>query len=71
MYIYVNKSYLYFQRANCTEALKMPYFSNKPYPSNEQNLPLPSTLAKKVMDKPNKRKLLDSESNQFAKKLVF
>jgi len=59
------------KRANCTEALKMPYFFNKPYPSNEQNLPLPSTLAKKVMDKPNKRKLLDSESNQFAKKLVF
>jgi hypothetical protein len=49
----------------------MAYFSNKPYPSNEQNLPLPSTLAKKVMDNPNKRKLLDSESNQFAKKLVF
>eukprot|EP00088_Acartia_fossae_P066608 TRINITY_DN8268_c1_g1_i1.p1 TRINITY_DN8268_c1_g1~~TRINITY_DN8268_c1_g1_i1.p1 ORF type:complete len:343 (-),score=81.75 TRINITY_DN8268_c1_g1_i1:176-1204(-) len=61
------------QRCDSSSALKMPYFANKPYPSNEANLPLPSALAKKDLDRPaaNKRKMLDTEPNQFAKKLVF
>jgi cyclin-dependent kinase 7 len=59
------------QRCTSSQALKCKYFSNKPYPSSEKNLPLPSALANKEMDRPNKRKFADSETNQFAKKLVF
>jgi hypothetical protein len=49
----------------------MPYFTNKPAPSAGSSLPLPSSVAKKEQERPNKRKLLESDSNLFAKKLVF
>jgi hypothetical protein len=49
----------------------MPYFSNKPAPSAGSSLPLPSSVAKKEQERPNKRKLFEAESNPFAKKLVF
>jgi len=59
------------QRSNSTDALKSGYFSNKPYPSKGASLPLPSSVAKKLQEKSNKRKHVDGESNPFAKKLVF
>ena len=62
------------RRIDSTASLKHSYFSNKPAPSRGENLPLPSSIAqtKKDLDKPgSKRKLIDSESNPFAKKLVF
>ena len=62
------------KRLESSGALKHQYFSNKPAPSKGDNLPLPSSLqqTKKDLDKPgSKRKLIDSESTPFAKKLVF
>merc|ERR1719378_644855 len=57
-----------------TAALKHSYFSNRPAPSRGENLPLPASIqqTKKELEKPgSKRKFLDTETNQFAKKLVF
>ena len=61
-------------RVDSSTALKHQYFSNRPAPSQGDNLPLPSSLkqTKRDLDKPgNKRKLIDSDSTPFAKKLVF
>jgi len=49
----------------------MPYFSNKPAPSAGSSLPLPSSVAKREQERPNKRKLYENDSNPFAKKLLF
>ena len=63
-------------RINAENALRHPYFSNKPAPSTGENLPLPAscqmtkTELKKVENE-RKRKVLDRESNPHAKKLVF
>jgi len=62
------------KRIDSTAALKHSYFSNKPAPSRGENLPLPASIQqnKKEVEKPgSKRKFLDTETNQFAKKLVF
>ena len=62
------------KRINSTTALKHRYFSNKPPPSKGANLPLPPSLQQTKMDlnKPGtKRKLVDTSSAPFAKKLVF
>lgn len=59
------------KRCESNESLKMPYFSNKPAPSAGDSLPLPSTIAKRELDRPNKRKLTEAENNPFAKKLIF
>lgn len=62
------------RRINAENALRHPYFSNKPAPSRGDNLPLPASIqqTKKEVEKPGvKRKILDTESNPFAKKLVF
>ena len=66
------------QRSKCTEALKMPYFSNRPAPTPGPNLPMPSSLSN---DDPqvdlnaipgSKRKLREGfETSAIAKKLVF
>lgn len=63
-------------RCTCTEALKLPYFSNKPAPTIGEKLPLPSTLVNNnIADdepKPNaslKRKIEAlSESGSMPKK---
>lgn len=62
------------KRIDSTTALKHPYFSNKPAPSAGANLPLPASIqqTKKDIEKPGiKRKIVETESNPFAKKLVF
>ena len=62
------------KRINSTTALKHRYFSNKPAPSRGDNLPLPPSLQQTKIDlnKPGtKRKLVDTSSTPFAKKLVF
>ncbi|XP_055698079.1 cyclin-dependent kinase 7 [Phlebotomus papatasi] len=61
-------------RCTCTEALQMPYFSNKPAPTVGSKLPLPSSLTQKtVEEKPNlKRKLADSiAEGTVSKRLQF
>lgn len=62
-------------RCSCTEALDMPYFSNKPGPSmGPGKLPMPQSLKDKIAEeKPSlKRKLIDSiEGGTVPKKLVF
>ena len=49
-------------RGTCSEALKMPYFSNKPAPTIGSKLPMPSSLNAKLADeKPTlKRKLIET-----------
>lgn len=63
------------ERCTCTEALKMPYFSNKPTPSAGSKLPLPSALQftrETEESKSNlKRKLSTAEGGTLAKRLVF
>lgn len=67
------------ERVTCSEALKMPYFSNKPGPTPGPQLPRPSFLvSKKEADtKPRigtKRKMKDLEPGSvdtFPKRLVF
>ena len=59
-------------RLSCSEALKMPFFSNKPPPTYGPKLPLPQNIRKlKDVEKPSlKRKLLDSaEGGSLAKRL--
>lgn len=62
------------KRCDCTQALKMPYFSNKPPPSSGSKLPMPSCLTK-IMEpeRPSlKRKLLEGiDGGSLAKKLQF
>jgi cyclin-dependent kinase 7 len=61
-------------RCTCTEALKMPYFSNKPAPTPGPKLPMPSSFTQKMADeKPSlKRKLLESlEGGTLPKRLQF
>ncbi|CAG9855632.1 unnamed protein product [Phyllotreta striolata] len=61
-------------RRNCTESLKMAFFSNKPAPTAGPKLPLPQSLRKaREAQKPTlKRKLLDKmEGDILAKRLVF
>lgn len=61
-------------RCTATEALKMPYFSNKPAPTPGEKLPLPSSFTQKLADeRPSlKRKLLDAgEGGTKPKKLQF
>ncbi|XP_067009353.1 cyclin-dependent kinase 7 [Anabrus simplex] len=61
-------------RCTCEEALQMPYFSNKPYPSPGNQLPLPSSIRGLLGDSKAtlKRKLLDNEEGASQpKRLVF
>lgn len=61
-------------RCNCTEALKMAYFSSKPAPTPGPKLPMPTSLSQQKADeKPNlKRKLLEStEGAILPKRLQF
>lgn len=61
-------------RCSCTEALQMPYFSNKPAPTEGPKLPMPSSLSKEKDDKPSlKRKLLDNmdSGGTIPKRLQF
>ncbi|KAK9753586.1 Protein kinase domain [Popillia japonica] len=62
------------KRLNCTDTLKMPYFSNKPAPTYGSKLPLPQSIRKlKEKEKPSlKRKLLESaEGGTLSKRLLF
>ncbi|XP_023340935.1 cyclin-dependent kinase 7-like [Eurytemora carolleeae] len=59
------------KRCDSSAALRTPYFSNKPAPSSGESLPLPSTIAKREQERPNKRKMIDTEFNPTIKKLVF
>jgi len=62
------------KRCDSTTALKMPYFSNKPAPSNGDSLPLPANIAvnKREQERPGmKRKIKEIETNGLAKKLIF
>ncbi|XP_048486347.1 cyclin-dependent kinase 7-like [Plutella xylostella] len=61
------------RRADCTAALQMNYFSNKPAPSVGNKLPMPSNLSKVETEKPSlKRKLLENiDGGSLAKRLQF
>jgi len=62
------------KRANCTQALQLPYFSNSPAPSKGTDLPLPEAIKEKTRrDTAPKRKMLDKldEGNTMIKKLIF
>lgn len=60
-------------RCDCTEALQMEYFSNKPAPTVGSKLPLPSNYSKAEIEKPSlKRKLLENiDGGTLAKRLQF
>lgn len=60
-------------RCTCTEALQMPYFSNKPAPTPGHLLPLPTSVTQAAVDKGGtKRKVTDiGDGASLAKKLVF
>lgn len=60
-------------RCNCTEALKMPYFSNKPPPTLGVKLPMPLSFAQKLPEeKPSlKRKMLENMDSSLPKRLQF
>lgn len=57
-------------RCTCSEALQMPYFSNRPPPTMGSNLPLPTSLSQKHEQNTLKRKYMDDETSAM-KKLVF
>ncbi|KAI5651620.1 protein kinase domain-containing protein [Phthorimaea operculella] len=62
------------RRCDCTQALQMSYFSNKPAPTVGAKLPMPTCITKtEVPEKPSlKRKLLDNiDGGSLAKKLQF
>ncbi|KAK5642733.1 hypothetical protein RI129_008901 [Pyrocoelia pectoralis] len=62
------------KRKNCSEALQMPFFSNKPAPTVSNKLPLPQSIKKiKDLERPSlKRKLLNSaEGGNLSKRLFF
>ncbi|XP_023228918.1 cyclin-dependent kinase 7-like [Centruroides sculpturatus] len=63
------------ERCDCSQALKMPYFSNAPAPTPGENLPTPSSgfQEKDVPATPTvlKRKISDGEAGPLIKKLVF
>ncbi|KAF2893382.1 hypothetical protein ILUMI_12776 [Ignelater luminosus] len=62
------------KRKNCTDTLKMLFFSNKPTPTVNSKLPLPQSIKSvKELEKPSlKRKLLDSgEGGTLPKRLFF
>jgi cyclin-dependent kinase 7 len=62
------------ERCTCTEALQMPYFSNKPAPAAGHSLPLPAGLrrANNADKSGTKRKGAENgEGASLAKRLVF
>ena len=67
------------KRSKCSEALQMPFFSNRPAPTPGPNLPMPNSLSNKEpglsdldVASGSKRKIREGiESSGLAKKLVF
>ena len=63
------------RRCNCTEALQMGYFKNKPYPSPGHVLPLPLSVRERDNPEPEskriKSRLQNVEKHGLVKKLVF
>lgn len=62
------------KRCTTEEALKMPYFSNKPAPSLGSQLPMPSFKSDRddsTFKRTMKRKLSDNTRGSLAKRLVF
>lgn len=64
------------KRCSATEALKMPYFSNRPPPTRGSKLPMPSTFHKQDDDEPRpnlKRKMMELIDNNLPgkKRLQF
>lgn len=60
-------------RCTCSEALKMPYFSNKPAPTIGSKLPMPSSFLQKLPEEKTslKRKMLESIDSSLPKRLQF
>jgi len=58
------------KRFSCDDLLKCPYFTNKPYPSNPKNLPLPSLLEGRGDVKGSGKRLGDIPA-MSAKRLQF
>lgn len=60
------------KRITCSQALQMPYFSNKPAPSLGTQLPLPSSLVPTLAKPGSKRKLIESQTGAILpKRLQF
>lgn len=63
------------KRIQCTQALKMPFFGNKPAPTISSKLPLPQSIRKvRELERPSlKRKLMDAEGDgaTLPKRLLF
>lgn len=63
------------RRIDCTQALKMPFFSNKPAPTISSKLPLPQSIKKiREIERPSlKRKLLEgmADGATLPKRLQF
>lgn len=57
-------------RCSCGEALRMPYFSNRPPPTEGPSLPLPASLTQKD-NRGTKRKIAEDDSKYGVKKLSF
>ncbi|CAB3360612.1 Hypothetical predicted protein [Cloeon dipterum] len=58
-------------RYNCSQCLRLPYFSNKPAPTVGHLLPMPASV-RKIQNQGHKRKLLDNgEGPSQKKKLIF
>ena len=65
------------KRCSATEALKMPYFNNRPFPSHGEDLPLPASFREEAsgdaeVKAGSKRKIREGlVESGLAKKLVF
>ncbi|XP_057318318.1 cyclin-dependent kinase 7 [Microplitis mediator] len=61
------------ERCTCSQALQMPYFSNKPAPTSGDKLPLPLSVKRLKENRPSlKRKLLENiDGGTLAKRLQF
>ncbi|KAH0539670.1 cyclin-dependent kinase 7 [Cotesia glomerata] len=61
------------ERCTCSQALQMPFFSNKPSPTSGDKLPLPISVRRLKENRPSlKRKLLENiDGGTLAKRLQF
>lgn len=59
------------KRLDCTQCLKMPFFSNKPAPTVGHKLPLPQNIRGNLEKKTLKRKLDPTEGGTVPKRLYF
>ncbi|XP_015903545.1 cyclin-dependent kinase 7 isoform X1 [Parasteatoda tepidariorum] len=62
------------KRCTCSEALKMPYFSNPPAPTPSPQLPMPTgntVTTEEIVGDVQKRKFQDSDIGGTAKRILF